>query len=113
MTSWTSEFALDLTFSNQLPELPLKPKLLAIPFHKEKLGSYKQTKIEKNYKFPLLVEPDLGLNVNLVDRNAYRVNSMELALTLQSVNSIQKMRLCFQAVSETRVLARFGGRRRP
>lgn len=62
-----------LQFRNTLPDVPFDPKLLVLPLDNMRYIKYSATFLEQNYKFPLFTEPDLGISVNLIDPEAYRV----------------------------------------
>ena len=66
-----SKFINTLHYSNDLPPVPFPPKFLRYPFDPLRYVKYTPTSLEKEYEFPLLTEPDLGIPINLIDPNAY------------------------------------------
>eukprot|EP00899_Mesostigma_viride_P019211 jgi/Mesvir1/27291/Mv07124-RA.1 len=60
-------FLSTIRFRNELPEVPVEPKFLKLPFNKDKLCSYQVTTLEKNFKHDLVVEPDLGIPIQLMN----------------------------------------------
>ena len=49
-----------------LPDLPSQPLLLQMPYSKDSVIKMEQTTFERQVKYPLLTEPDLGIPVDLV-----------------------------------------------
>uniref|UniRef100_A0AC35F6W2 RNA polymerase II-associated factor 1 homolog n=1 Tax=Panagrolaimus sp. PS1159 TaxID=55785 RepID=A0AC35F6W2_9BILA len=63
---------------NTLPEIPMEPRFLQLPFMKlSRFAEYKTTQLEKNYRFELVAERDLDINVDLVDAKRYIAESAE------------------------------------
>ncbi len=58
-------------YNNTLPDIPFDPKFLAYPFEANRFIHYASTSLERNYKYELLTEPDLGVEVNLILPEAY------------------------------------------
>lgn len=58
-------------FGNTLPDLPFDPKFIAYPFSSNRFVEYSTTSLEKNYKYEILTEIDLGVDVELVIPNFY------------------------------------------
>ncbi|CAI4222679.1 unnamed protein product [Auanema sp. JU1783] len=62
-------------FTNTLPDLPFDGKFLACPFVPiNRFIDYKPTMLEKEYKFEVQCEMDMGVNIDLVDPETYRVD---------------------------------------
>ena len=58
-------------YGNTLPDIPFDPKFLAYPFDPQRFVNYKATSLEKDYKFELQTESDMGITVDLVLPDAY------------------------------------------
>lgn len=67
-----SEFLCKLKFRNSLPDTPFDPKLLQYPFDPERFVKYTPTTLEQNYQHALLTERDMGIKLDLIDRDAYK-----------------------------------------
>ncbi|EFC37618.1 predicted protein [Naegleria gruberi] len=67
-----SSFLCNMKFQTGLPEILLDPVLLEYPkdFTENFIG-YKTTSLEKNHKFELLTENNLGINMNLINPFVY------------------------------------------
>src|SRR5271163_2241105 len=71
------EFLCKMQFRNNLPDIPFDPKLLVLPqdsmrYTKCIIGS----SLENSYKYSIFTEPDLGIPINLIDTNIYKVTSL-------------------------------------
>ncbi|EKX52282.1 hypothetical protein GUITHDRAFT_102185 [Guillardia theta CCMP2712] len=64
-------FISKMKFRNDLPELPFEPKFLASQMDVKKLTSYSFTSLEKNFKYSLLTEPNLGIHIDLIEPETY------------------------------------------
>jgi len=58
-------------YTNTLPDLPFDPKFVSYAFDENRFVVYSTTSLEKNFKYEILTEPDLGVDVELVVPNAY------------------------------------------
>ncbi|KAL0489943.1 RNA polymerase II-associated factor 1 [Acrasis kona] len=63
----------NIKFQSALPTIPLDAKLLSYPIDPQRFVPYKTTTLERNHKYDLLTETDLGIHINLIDPNAYKV----------------------------------------
>jgi RNA polymerase II-associated factor 1 len=69
-----TDFLCKMQFRNKLPDIPFDPKLLVLP-----LDPARHTKciigssLENSYKHTLFTEPDLGIPINLIDANMYKI----------------------------------------
>lgn len=62
-------------YTNTLPDIPFDPKFLSCLFvDLNRFVDYKQTSLEKNYKHELLTEPDLGVNIDLINPDTYKID---------------------------------------
>lgn len=69
-----------MRFSNSLPDIPFDPKFLQCPFlDLQRFVPYKTTSLEKNYKYEVLTEPDLGVEIDLIDPETYTIDPQILA----------------------------------
>jgi RNA polymerase II-associated factor 1 len=59
-------------YSNNLPDIPFDLKFLTYPFESERFINYMPTSLERNYKFEVLTEHDLGVNIDLINRDLYQ-----------------------------------------
>ena len=66
-----SGFICRMKFRNEAPEIPFEPKFLAYPFDPTRLTRYQTTDLEKNYKFSIHTEPDLGIHIDLIEPEQY------------------------------------------
>ena len=60
-----------MKYCNNLPDIPFDPKFIAYPFDTQRFISYNPTGLERNYKYELLTEHDLGVHVDLILPEAY------------------------------------------
>ncbi|XP_074789420.1 RNA polymerase II-associated factor 1 homolog [Athene noctua] len=54
--------------------VPLAPKFIAYPFGQSRFVQYKATSLEKQHKHDLLTEPDLGVTIDLINPDTYRID---------------------------------------
>mmetsp|Transcript_3432 Transcript_3432/g.12374 ORF Transcript_3432/g.12374 Transcript_3432/m.12374 type:complete len:510 (-) Transcript_3432:806-2335(-) len=73
-----TNFVCRIKFSNTLPIATGECKLLPLEFDKERFTRYQPTTLEKNHKHELLVEPDLGIPVDLLNPQAYAINTEDV-----------------------------------
>lgn len=57
-----------------MPDVPFDPKFLAYPFDANRFINYKPTSLEKNYKWELLTENDLGVKIDLINPDTYALD---------------------------------------
>ena len=50
---------------------PFDPKFLAYPFDTQRFIAYNPTGLERNYKYELLTEHDLGVTIDLINPDVY------------------------------------------
>ncbi|CAM9385193.1 unnamed protein product, partial [Choristocarpus tenellus] len=74
------EFLCTIKFRNQLPDPPLGPHFLNIPMDLDKYVHYSPTTLERNYKWQLHCERDLGVDINLIDTKKYLLPTNPLPL---------------------------------
>ncbi len=66
-----SELVCRVKYNNTLPDIPFDPKFIAYPFEPNRFIHYAPTSLERNYKYELLTEHDLGVHVDLILPEAY------------------------------------------
>ena len=70
-------FNWQVKYCNNLPDIPFDPKFIAYPFDTQRFISYNPTGLERNYKYELLTEHDLGVAIDLINPDAYSVNEFD------------------------------------
>jgi len=60
-------------YSNTLPDIPFDPKFITYPFDSQRFISYNSTGLERNYKYEILTEHDLGVTIDLILPETYEV----------------------------------------
>jgi RNA polymerase II-associated factor 1 len=55
-----------------LPDIPFDLKFLTYPFESDRFIQYNPTSLERNYKFEVLTEHDLGVGIDLINRDLYQ-----------------------------------------
>lgn len=61
-------------YSNTLPDIPFDPKFISYPFEANRFVQYNPTSLERNFKFDLLTEHDLGVGIDLINPDAYAID---------------------------------------
>ncbi|KAM4628252.1 RNA polymerase II-associated factor 1 homolog [Polymixia lowei] len=61
-------------YCNSLPDIPFDPKFITYPFDQNRFVKYKATSLEKQHKHELLTEPDLGVTIDLINPDTYRID---------------------------------------
>ncbi|KAE8295156.1 RNA polymerase II-associated factor 1-like protein PD2-like protein [Larimichthys crocea] len=61
-------------YCNSLPDIPFDPKFITYPFDQNRFVQYKATSLEKQHKHELLTEPDLGVTIDLINPDTYRID---------------------------------------
>lgn len=62
-------------YCNSLPDIPFDPKFITYPFDQNRFVQYKATSLEKQHKHDLLTEPDLGVTIDLINPDTYRIDA--------------------------------------
>jgi hypothetical protein len=64
----------NVKFQSALPTIPLDAKMLTYPLDPQRFVPFQLiTGMEKKHKFQLLTDPDLGIHIDLIDPEAYKV----------------------------------------
>jgi hypothetical protein len=67
-------FVTPMTFMNKLPDLPFEPKFLKVPLSTNRFIEYKMgNTLEKNYKYEMLPDVDVGVSLDLIDLQMFAV----------------------------------------
>lgn len=61
-------------YSNTLPDIPFDPKFISYPFEANRFVQYNPTSLERNFKYDLLTEHDLGVSIDLINPAAYAID---------------------------------------
>lgn len=67
-----SDIICKVKYSNTLPDIPFDLKFLTYPFESDRFIQYNPTSLERNYKFEVLTEHDLGVTIDLINRDIYQ-----------------------------------------
>jgi RNA polymerase II-associated factor 1 len=70
------ELKCKIKYQNNLPDIPFEPKSIAYPFDPNRFMQYKPTSLEKQFKWDILNEQDLGVRIDLIDQD-YNKSSAE------------------------------------
>ncbi|KAH8294824.1 hypothetical protein KR018_003380 [Drosophila ironensis] len=77
-TERRSEIICRVKYGNSLPDIPFDLKFLQYPFDSHRFVQYNPTSLERNFKYDVLTEHDLGVTVDLINRELYQADSMTL-----------------------------------
>ncbi|XP_055379893.1 RNA polymerase II-associated factor 1 homolog [Condylostylus longicornis] len=69
-----SELICRVKYSNTLPDIPFDLKFLMYPFENDRFIQYNPTSLERNYKYEVLTEHDLGVTIDLINRDLYQAD---------------------------------------
>uniref|UniRef100_A0A1L8DGW4 RNA polymerase II-associated factor 1 homolog n=1 Tax=Nyssomyia neivai TaxID=330878 RepID=A0A1L8DGW4_9DIPT len=67
-----SELICRIKYSNNLPDIPFDLKFITYPFENDRFIQYNPTSLERNYKYDVLTEHDLGVTIDLINRDLYQ-----------------------------------------
>lgn len=70
----SSELLVRVRYNNTLPDFPFDLKFIKHPFSTSRFVEYKPTTLEQEFKHELLNEPDLGIEIDLVDQDRFTSN---------------------------------------
>lgn len=59
-------------YCNTLPDIPFDLKFITYPFSSTRFIQYNPTSLEKNYRYDVLTEHDLGVHIDLINRDIYQ-----------------------------------------
>ncbi|KAH0566843.1 RNA polymerase-associated factor [Cotesia glomerata] len=66
-----SELICRVKYCNTLPDIPFDLKFINYPFESTRFIQYNPTSLERNYKYEVLTEHDLGVEIDLINRDTY------------------------------------------
>ncbi|KAH9492685.1 RNA polymerase-associated factor [Bulinus truncatus] len=69
-----SELVCRVKYNNTLPDIPFDPKFITYPFESNRFFTYKPTSLERSFKYDLLTEHDLGVNIDLINPDTYKID---------------------------------------
>lgn len=69
-----SELICRVKYGNSLPDIPFDLKFLQYPFDSNRFVQYNPTSLERNYKYEVLTEHDLGVTIDLINRDLYQAD---------------------------------------
>ncbi|XP_059619934.1 RNA polymerase II-associated factor 1 homolog [Phlebotomus argentipes] len=69
-----SELICRVKYSNNLPDIPFDLKFITYPFENDRFIQYNPTSLERNYKYDVLTEHDLGVTIDLINRDLYQAD---------------------------------------
>ncbi len=55
-----------IKYQNNLPDIPFDPKSIKYPFNPNRFVQFNSTTLEKNFKWDILTEQDMGVRVDLI-----------------------------------------------
>ncbi|XP_039748297.1 RNA polymerase II-associated factor 1 homolog [Pararge aegeria] len=67
-----SELVTRVKYCNTLPDIPFDLKFITYPFPSTRFIQYNPTSLEKNYRYEVLTEHDLGVHIDLINRDMYQ-----------------------------------------
>lgn len=67
-----SELICRVKYCNTLPDIPFDLKYITYPFANDRFVQYNPTSLERNYKYEVLTEHDLGVTIDLINRDLYQ-----------------------------------------
>ncbi|KRT82764.1 hypothetical protein AMK59_4051, partial [Oryctes borbonicus] len=68
-----SELVCKVKYCNTLPDIPFDLKFISYPFESSRFIQYNPTSLERNYRYEVLTEHDLGVNIDLINKDIYAV----------------------------------------
>lgn len=69
---YRSELICRVKYCNTLPDIPFDLKYITYPFANDRFVQYNPTSLERNYKYEVLTEHDLGVTIDLINRDLYQ-----------------------------------------
>lgn len=73
-TNYRSELIVRVKYCNTLPDIPFDLKYITYPFQSDRFVQYNPTSLERNYKYEVLTEHDLGVTIDLINRDLYHTD---------------------------------------
>ncbi len=69
-----TDLACRIKFQNNLPDIPFDPKFISYPFDSNRFIQFNSTTLEKNFKWDILNEQDLGVRIDLINQEYNRID---------------------------------------
>ncbi|XP_070576848.1 RNA polymerase II-associated factor 1 homolog [Ptychodera flava] len=69
-----SDLVCRVKYCNNLPDIPFDPKFITYPFEPNRFVQYNATSLERAYKHELLTEHDLGVTIDLINPDTYKID---------------------------------------
>uniref|UniRef100_A0A336MY23 RNA polymerase II-associated factor 1 homolog n=1 Tax=Culicoides sonorensis TaxID=179676 RepID=A0A336MY23_CULSO len=66
-----TELIVRAKYCNTLPDIPFDLKFITYPFDSHRFIQYNPTSLERNYRYEVLTEHDLGVTIDLINRDLY------------------------------------------
>lgn len=73
-TYFRSELISRIKYCNTLPDIPFDLKFITYPFESDRFIQYNPTSLERNFKYDVLTEHDLGVSIDLINRELYQTD---------------------------------------
>lgn len=70
--TFRSELINKVKYCNTLPDIPFDLKFITYPFENDRFIQYNPTSLERNYRYEVLTEHDLGVTIDLINRDLYQ-----------------------------------------
>lgn len=64
-------FLCKIKYQSSPPLVPAEPKFLKCPLEEDRYVKYKETSLERNFKWDLIPDADVGVSLDLIDLRAY------------------------------------------
>ncbi|CAH0558918.1 unnamed protein product [Brassicogethes aeneus] len=68
-----SDLICKVKYCNTLPDIPFDLKFISYPFEPTRFIQYNPTSLERNYRYEVLTEHDLGVGIDLINKEIYSV----------------------------------------
>ncbi|XP_026473161.1 RNA polymerase II-associated factor 1 homolog [Ctenocephalides felis] len=68
-----SDLACRVKYCNTLPDIPFDLKFITYPFEQTRFINYNPTSLERNYRYDVLTEHDLGVTIDLINKDTYQI----------------------------------------
>ncbi|CAG9860698.1 unnamed protein product [Phyllotreta striolata] len=70
-----SDLLCKVKYCNTLPDIPFDLKFITYPFESIRFIQYNPTSLERNYKYEVLTEHDLGVSIDLINKDIYAIGA--------------------------------------
>ncbi|RZC32903.1 RNA polymerase II-associated factor 1 -like, partial [Asbolus verrucosus] len=68
-----SDLICRVKYCNTLPDIPFDLKFISYPFESSRFIQFNPTSLERNYRYEVLTEHDLGVSIDLINKDIYAV----------------------------------------